>query len=206
MRRPSGSPPSFKSDVLRFVVGLVVVGASMFFIVPGLRYVGEAFSSSGWPHTTGHILSSTIQSSHSSSAHATSHTPVVSYSYSVAGHDYTGSTISPGRGWAAWSAYATMRRYQPGYDAQVYYSPTDPSRSLLEPGLGLVNFDWFLWGAGIFFIGLPFVLNPGGGRGATTNADGSVNSAPNSAAGCILAICVVLFVATGLTLLFLSFW
>ena len=87
-----------------------------------------------WPHTTGMVLSSSVQARHSDNS--TTYYPVVVYSYEVDGKAYQGQTIKAGDQFMSirvtGQAEATVNRYPPGKRVMVYYNPENPKEAALE--------------------------------------------------------------------------
>ncbi len=87
-----------------------------------------------WPSTTGTVLTSTIQVSHTGRSRA--ETPVAIYTYEVNGQSYQGQTIKAGDQYMSvrfsGDAINTMGRYPVGKKVSVYYNPTNPAESALE--------------------------------------------------------------------------
>jgi hypothetical protein len=80
----------------------------------------------------------------------------VNYTYVVAGTTRIGSVITPGRYWSNQSAQDAMLKYPQGSRPLVFYSPDDPSRTLLVPGLHFQNFWIFFVGLFVITFTLPF--------------------------------------------------
>jgi hypothetical protein len=86
-----------------------------------------------WPHTTGRVTRSEVEVTHSKT---TSFWPQVGYKYRVGGQIYRNSIIQFGQNGSARleDAEATVSRYPVATQPQVYYKPTAPQVSCLEPG------------------------------------------------------------------------
>jgi hypothetical protein len=91
-------------------------------------------STQTWLNTTGTILMSSVQSSHSGNSHSTY--PVVVYSYAVNGQSYQSQRIRAGDQFLtvrmAGQAQATVARYPIGKSVTIYYDPANPAESVLE--------------------------------------------------------------------------
>ncbi len=91
-------------------------------------------STQAWLNTTGTILMSSVQTSHSGRSHSTY--PVVVYSYAVNGQSYQSQRIKAGDQFltvrVAGQAQATVARYPIGASVTVYYNPANPAESALE--------------------------------------------------------------------------
>ncbi len=65
--------------------------------------------------------------------------PVVQYRYTVGNQEYTGSRLRFGGAAVAWdisSAWSQTALYSPDQEVTVHVSPTDPTISVLETGVG----------------------------------------------------------------------
>ncbi|GGA24865.1 hypothetical protein GCM10010981_11690 [Dyella nitratireducens] len=114
-----------------------------------------------WPTTEGEVAHSAILYQTDTSAttdNATTYKADVVYRYKVHGKSYTSSKISfldlaatTGR------AASIVSRYPDNSVVQVYYNPTDPAESVLEPGdASGIQFLYLLGSifgaAGLFFL------------------------------------------------------
>jgi hypothetical protein len=59
--------------------------------------------------------------------------PSVHYSYSVAGRPFSGHRVRWG-GLTGWTTQAVVAKYPSGMEVTVAADPSDPARSVLEPG------------------------------------------------------------------------
>ena len=111
-----------------------------------------ALRSLSWPSTEGEILARDLDSS------PLRYNPVVEYRYEVGGSQFRGHRISFAPTMTvsdADRALGTFHKYLPGRKVDVYYDPTHPERSVLEPGI-----NWLLGGhllAGLALLGLAFL-------------------------------------------------
>ncbi len=80
-----------------------------------------------WPHTSGTVLSATVQVNRQGAGRP--ETPIVLYAYQVDGRFFQGSRVKL-RGIA--EASAALARYPAGACVTVYYDPADPAHSALE--------------------------------------------------------------------------
>jgi len=91
-------------------------------------------STQTWLTTTGTVLMSSVQSSHSGNSHSTY--PVVVYSYVVNGQSYQSQRVRAGDQFltvrVAGQAQATVARYPIGKRITVYYDPANTAESALE--------------------------------------------------------------------------
>jgi hypothetical protein len=191
------------SKLVFVLVFLASFPFGIYFLIQGSKAVAEASESSSWPITAGEIISSFVKTSTSTGAHhGTSYDPEISFTYSVAGKNYSGTAITPGRNWRYSSSYRAVHTFPTGTETEVYYSPADPTIALLMPGLHYFNFGKLLNGLLICTFTLPFGIG-----GFFAVADDSTNSKSltfrdGSPAGKIF---VFLLLAAFLEF-FLSFW
>jgi hypothetical protein len=106
-----------------FLAGAVAVGF-------GARNVWLAYASERWPNVQGVITVSEI--SHDDETTGAK----ISYSYAVDGKPFEGSGVSFGDYSSSDSghAHAILTKYPKGKQVQVCYQPSNPARSVLEPG------------------------------------------------------------------------
>lgn len=96
---------------------------------------------SGWPVTTGHIVSSGVdaylaRNDVTDRRLRTSYKSSVVYQYQVNGREYTGGRLTMGVVISAsfpGAANRTARRYPVGTEVQVHYNPQSPGESVLHP-------------------------------------------------------------------------
>lgn len=152
-----------------------VVQAVLFFGAAGLLALAilvsdyrQASAAMRWPKAPGTIIASVAEahrhlvhrSGSGSGLTVTRWSPVVEFSYSVAGKNYHGARIafgpavSGGKEWAD----AIVARYPQGQSIVASYNPTNPAIAVLEPR---VDFKWLslaitagFFGAAVFFSGL----------------------------------------------------
>jgi len=141
------------STITRFFSFLLVLalgGCGIWLDAQGLGDVIEAFQSASWPSSQGIILKSEVETS--SGHRGTNYTPHIKYTYTTGKQILLGETISPGRMWTRTSAYEAVQRFPTLTHAEVYYSPSDPKRSVLENGLHPANFGQL--GFGLIFLAM----------------------------------------------------
>ncbi len=113
----------------------------------GACSVWEGYVSSGWPKTVG-----TVQQSHIDR----SSKPIISYSYSIDGHPYQGSTYDTSWFWRLESSRRIVSEHPSGSQPSVYFSPSDPTKSLLLTGLHLGSFQGTIIGTFMMSFGFLF--------------------------------------------------
>jgi hypothetical protein len=113
---------------------LVIGGIGYFLYRRNQQSMTYRQSTQTWLTTTGTVLMSSVQSSHSGNSHSTY--PVVVYSYTVNGQSYQSQRVRAGDQFltvrVAGQAQATVARYPIGKSITVYYDPANPAESALE--------------------------------------------------------------------------
>lgn len=125
-----------------FLVGATIAGF-------GVRTVLQARESGSWPSVPGIIRTSTVTTQRGSKG-GVSYKPVVTYSYSVDGAEYTGDLIAYGlKGSSASRSFAQYydNKYPEGSSVPVAYDPASPQTSVLEPGVSKRAFILVAFGA-----------------------------------------------------------
>lgn len=115
----------------------IIALVGVFFVVMGTREWMYARESVSWSSVPGRVLTSKVVRSthHHKGSTSHSYTPQVEYQYSVGGATFTSSRVSfQVRGEGASGAQAIVEKYPPSSPVEVFYDPTDSSRSVLEPG------------------------------------------------------------------------
>jgi Protein of unknown function (DUF3592) len=116
------------------VIGVLITVTSAVML---LIMTTAATGMGSWPTTTGRIETASVGSFHSWHYGGSDNYELhVEYSYTVAGHSYRSARISAG-GRPAYKSFEEAsadlaRQYVPGRPVQVYYSPDDPQRSILQ--------------------------------------------------------------------------
>ncbi len=133
MYRPEDSKksPSYFSGCFLILLGVLVLAVFR-------KSVLEDLKTLTWPHTTGHIIESRLESRQTPEVgeEATYYVPIIRYTYTVHGKQYIGTRlylekdvgghISPIR--------KLLSYYPRGKTVQVFYAPDEPARSVLRPG------------------------------------------------------------------------
>jgi len=98
--------------------------------------IQTAMETSQWEQTVGTIILSEVFEEKNSDG--ITHKPLIEYTYTVHGTDYTGKTIYIGI-WISinskFSAKRFVSKYPVNQQVSVYYKPTQPQFSVLEPGV-----------------------------------------------------------------------
>ena len=146
------------------VLYLIVPFCSIFIIIGGWimisvgRRVLLGTVAASWPHTVGRMTS--FESKDTSSEGVISREICVSYSYTVGGREYQGTTIHPAYGSSSSEGIhrALEDLLKPAKQVRVYYHPRDPSRCTLSHGLYLRSLAPFFGGFIFFAAGVGFLL------------------------------------------------
>ncbi len=132
---------------------LIAVGAGAWTLRRSLADLEQARASRGWPSTIGYVVrSEVLREAYSLGETEQTFAPAIEYSYTVSGRQWHGRTVS-----AVPRLYTTFRdraddvcrRYVTGAEIAVYYDPSDPSRSCLEPAEGRNALGWATIGAAL---------------------------------------------------------
>lgn len=132
---------------------LITLG--LMFVIIGAILIKPAMNSRNWVTTPGEVIKAP-------GAPAPKEEPVLGqfmYRYQVSGKEYTGTRVNYGEAnvlnsFRPTSAAAAQKGYQLGQTVTVYYDPTVPDRSVLEPGAPFLTYIPFGIGAIFFLLGL----------------------------------------------------
>ena len=120
----------------------------------GVRGVVRARASVRWPTADGKVVSSSVESDHSSGGNGggTTYQAEILYEFSVDGTIYNGNRVAYGDYGSSNPSHARniVNQYPVGKELTVYYMPSEPEESLLEPGMQTQA--WFLPGFGLVFL------------------------------------------------------
>jgi hypothetical protein len=129
-------------------VGVILAVSGGVFLIQSIRKLLEAVASKNWPSTPGKVVSSEVkqserklQSDSGPEKTVTVYEVHIRYEYSVKNVVFSGIDVSEGpssttdRAWAE----ARVAQFPRGKEMPVYYSPKDPTRSLLVPGFHSAN-------------------------------------------------------------------
>ena len=145
------------TGTLIFVDFFILIGLSC--IVFGIWTLAKAHSSRSWPSVIGIIQSSDIGSLGPRDKD-TSYKPVIRYSYTVNGNDFSTSVICFGLESYSGSidfAEGYVGKYPSGKRVDVFYNPFSPSIAVLEPGVSPrsfipIQFGFMFVAAGVAFL------------------------------------------------------
>ena len=107
------------------LVAAAVLGVSLF--ARSRRLDSPRSLAADWPHTSGTVLSATVQVSQKGAGRG--ETPLVLYAYQVGGEVFQGNRVRVG---GTVNASGTVARYPAGACVTVYYDPANPANSALE--------------------------------------------------------------------------
>ena len=137
----------------------------LFVLIGGGTLVGgcwqgwQALRSASWPTADGEVLSSSVASHRSSSQgrSSTTYGAEVHYRYEVDGVRYENDDLRIGQVFTAFRSQAQKAaRRHPRGPAKIYYDPSDPQNSVLEPGFHLGN--CLMPGVGLLFTVVGVIL------------------------------------------------
>lgn len=164
------------SPVATALFGLIFTLVGCAFTGIGLNSLYEGWQTESWPSTTGRITAHEIDRSTDSDGD-TDYTPILRYSYTVAGQRFTGTRIavmSQTYGTEP-AAQAKLDQYPIESQHSVYYNPDDPAQSVLEPGL---TFGSYVFpGVGSLFVPFGVLTSI---RGATRFLTGGLTMQPGT--------------------------
>lgn len=146
---------------LEAVIGLMFAGLGACFAAWSLWELIQAVASKKWARTDGVVVVSDLQRSRDSDG-GYMYRPEISYRYEVNGNEFVASRPRFGSSVSVnWSGPAVRitRKYKAGSRVTVFYDPTDPSQSVLEPGVTVLV--WVSLVGGLIFttLGFAFVLS-----------------------------------------------
>jgi len=130
-----GAAVGILGGLCAIVVPLGIAAGLGVFLYRRSKQRGAAMQAAqSWPHTSGTVLQSSVQSR--STDNGTSIFPLVVYSYTVNGKSYQSQIIKAGDQVMSvrimGDAQKTVNRYPAGAKVTVYYNPDDPKQAALE--------------------------------------------------------------------------
>lgn len=132
---------------------LAAVAAAAWTAGRQLSDLAKARASRGWPYTAGRVVRSEVtRESYAMGETEQVQVPAIEYVYTTSGRDWHGRTVSFGpRLYTTFRGRAddVCRRYFTGAEVAVYYDPSDPSRSCLEPSEAGSAPGWAIAGAAL---------------------------------------------------------
>lgn len=149
----------------------VVIGISAVMILVGGVLGAVAYdnyrdgeATKAWPSTSGEILSAQVdqdvrteRQDNGTIRERRTYRPLVTYSYTIQGVEYTGNRIrADDSGGDRDKAFDTINSYPVGSIVDVFYDPADPGSAVLRQGADTVAV-WLFGGIGGLFVVLGLV-------------------------------------------------
>lgn len=146
---------------IKIIFGICLLFIGLVSILGGnqIQRIKDARASSAWPSTEGKIISSRVEKKTNTTYtagrpinSAPSYFANIFYEYTVGDMKYSYKRISFGDyGNSDYSrAEEIINRYPEGKKIQVFYKPSDPNNSVLEPGIPISIYAFI--GAGILLL------------------------------------------------------
>jgi hypothetical protein len=132
-----------KKSASPWIVSTFLFGLAALILYPSSWLLLEGYRSTSWPHTDGVIRSTKIIERPRTSRFGDGlwHIPIIRYDYQIEATHYTNSRVAfasyrPNHGCGSQAeAQAIIDHYPPEKQVSVFYEPTSPSNSVLEPGI-----------------------------------------------------------------------
>ena len=146
---------------MAYVITTVLALAGFSIIGYGLYCVHYGHASLAWPTCTGTVTDSEVHRSRRSggrSGGVDTFRPKITYSYTVAGQQYTGNRYAIGDPASSGirEAQKIVGEHPVGSEVTVYYSPSRPGTSVLVPGVQPLARNLCIFGA--VFSAIPLVV------------------------------------------------
>lgn len=127
---------SFVGTACAVIIPILIIGGIGYYLYKrNQQSMEQRQDSQHWASTTGTILMSSVQTSHSSSGGASIY-PVIVYQYDVNGKTYQSQTVRVGDKYLKVTipgqAQKTVDKYPIGSKVTVYYDPNNPAECALE--------------------------------------------------------------------------
>jgi Protein of unknown function (DUF3592) len=167
-------PAQSKSDdngIITMIIGIIIVVVGFYFVAHQIPAVTSGLQSQSWKVTTATVLSSRWLTHHPTGDEYNQtyegkgymHTPEIAYSYSVKGRKFSANRYQfgdTGRR-SVNEIRGIVARYPVGRIVRMTYNPSDPSQSVLEPGVN--GMSWFMLavGSGMIALGVWFGSSAG---------------------------------------------
>jgi len=127
------------TDLRTLFAAVAGVGVGLTLIVFGVRELLEGLRTRAWPRAPGAITVSRLEEGPRDRWFIRQYRSVLSYAFDAGGKTWTGHRItvdSNGHDLSyLGSARARIDRYPVGAQVDVYFDPSDPSKTVLEPGV-----------------------------------------------------------------------
>lgn len=127
---------SFAGAACAVILPILIIGGVGYYLYKrNQQSSAQRQSAQNWASTTGTVLMSSVQSSHSGSGGHSTY-PVIVYQYQVNGKTYQSQTLRAGDKYlkvnVSWQAQETVDKYPIGKQVTVYYDPNNPAECALE--------------------------------------------------------------------------
>jgi hypothetical protein len=130
---------SYVPILVGLAVGILFVAIGVIFLVVSIVNRKKASASQNWPAAQGQVTYSSVREEVNTDENGVSYSyiPVVQYTYTVMGQQFTGNRISFGaQNNARKAAEEVATRYSPGSAVTVHYNPDKPQEATLETKAG----------------------------------------------------------------------
>ena len=147
------------------ILGVIFLSVGVGVALLGRHMLRQAGESENWPHTGGVIVISTVSQSREYDSRKkrtrTVYRAKIGYAYQVDGKKFQGDKISfGGVGTDRKSAYRLTAKYPKNRKVDVYYEPSGPENSVLEPGKTWLTHIPFLSGLLFAAVGAGLIIKP----------------------------------------------
>jgi hypothetical protein len=148
-------------------VGAVLALAGVVTLFAGLKHLLEAAASRRWPSVPGRVVSSDVtdvsrkvQTGDEPEKLVHEHRVEVRYEYTLKGVLFSGIDLgeAPEQSTDERWAHERAAKFPKGAEVQVFYSPKDPTRSVLEPGIRAASWVGVLVALALMATGIAMVL------------------------------------------------
>lgn len=149
------------------IVGGILIVAGIVTLLVSLRHFMEVAGSKSWPSTPGKVVSSdvrmvtrTVKFGDEPEREVLEHKVEVRYEYKVKSTVFSGIDVGESATQSNSEAWAQARaaQFPVGRELPVYYSPKDPTRSMLEPGAKPLTYIPIGVALALIGVGLAMVL------------------------------------------------
>ena len=143
---------------LQFILLIFISLASAAGMVWALINLGRAIRSQHWNQIDCVITESRVENRRL--RHNTRYIPIIKYKYSVIGLSYEGDNLKYGGTWSFKStSYTYCEKYPTGKTVKVRVDPSNPKRSVLEPGASLRSYFSVIIAIAFGVVGWTILLN-----------------------------------------------
>ncbi len=156
----SPETPKQKNGCLATVFPYIFILIGLAILYFGFKNLSAAKESTQWPTAQGKIASSIVTEDTSSSGRnrssSVTYGAAVRYEFTVDSTKYSGNTVSFGNYSSSDPSHAQgiVNAYPTGKTVTIYYKKSDPTQSVLEPGVKTQAYFMPLIGLIFFLVGL----------------------------------------------------